>query len=105
MDWEESENHKGTTVFWYRAMYRTGSVHGLGGIGDIKVRSCFCIGPGGTWIGPDTKTSTATGLGGHHTGITADMVKNFINHTHKYINEYIQKSEKLKNRGIKCVLT
>ena len=53
---------KGTTVFWHRVMYRTGSEHGLGCIGEAKVRPCFCIGSGGTWIGPDTKTSTATRL-------------------------------------------
>ena len=49
---------KGTSVFWYR----TGSVHGLNGIGELKVRVCFGIGPGGTWINSDTKTSTATCL-------------------------------------------
>ena len=49
---------KGTSVFWYR----TGSVHGLNGIGELKVRACFGIGPGGTWINSDTKTSTATCL-------------------------------------------
>ena len=45
---------EGTGVFWYR----TGSVHGLNGIGEPKVRACFGIGAGGTWINSDTKTST-----------------------------------------------
>ena len=42
--------------------------------------------------------------GGRHSGIDADMAQKFINHTHKYINEYISKSEVLKNRGIECIL-
>ena len=42
-------------VFWYR----TRSVHGLNGIGEPKVRVCFVIGSGGTWINSDTKTSTS----------------------------------------------
>ena len=42
--------------------HRTGSVHRLDGIGESKLRECFCIGLGGTWIATDTKTSTATSL-------------------------------------------
>ena len=52
--------HEGTAVFWYR----TGSVHGLIGIAEPKVRACFGIASGGTWIASDTKTSTATCLPG-----------------------------------------
>ena len=42
--------------------------------------------------------------GGHHTGVDALLTHKFINHTHKYINEYIKESEKLKDSGIECVL-
>ena len=42
--------------------------------------------------------------GGHHTGIDATVARGFIKHTHKFINEYIQKSEKLKNRDMVCAL-
>ena len=45
---------KGTVVF----LYRTGSVHEFRGIGESKVRVCFCIGLGGTGIVVDNKTST-----------------------------------------------
>mgnify|MGYP003326785557 CR=1 FL=1 len=62
-------------MFWYRAMYRTGSVHGLGGIGDIKVRSCFCIGPGGTWIGPDTKQNQYRDRSDHYSVMKFDWLR------------------------------
>ena len=42
--------------------------------------------------------------GGVHRGVDSVMARNFIKHTHKYINEYIRESEKLKNTGIECVL-
>ena len=42
--------------------------------------------------------------GGTHTGIDGCMVRTFIQHTHKYINECIRESTKLKNSGIECVL-
>ena len=38
--------------------------------------------------------------GGRHTGIDERMARAFINHTHKYINEYIRGSEQLKDSGI-----
>ena len=42
--------------------------------------------------------------GGIHSGIDARLARKFINHTHKYINEYIETSDKLKNTGIRCNL-
>ena len=42
--------------------------------------------------------------GGIHAGIDGCMTRKFIQHTHKYINEYIRESTKLKNSGIDCVL-
>ena len=42
--------------------------------------------------------------GGRHKGIDGVLARQFIKHTHKYINEYISKSEKLKNRGMVCSL-
>ena len=38
--------------------------------------------------------------GGRHAGIDSCLASSFIRHTHKYINEYIQSSEKLKNTGM-----
>ena len=35
--------------------------------------------------------------GGRHSGIDSHLAKKFIHHTHKFINEYIKTSEKLKN--------
>ena len=43
-------------------MYRMNLIHESNGIGKTKVRTCFCIGPGGTWIATDTKTSAAINL-------------------------------------------
>ena len=42
--------------------------------------------------------------GGRHNGIDENIARGFIKHTHKYINEYISKSEKLKDTGLECVL-
>ena len=42
--------------------------------------------------------------GGVHGPIDACLARKFIRHTHKYINEYINMSDKLKDRGIECVL-
>ena len=41
---------------------------------------------------------------GIHSGIDARLARKFINHTHKYINEYIETSDNLKNTGIRCNL-
>ena len=35
--------------------------------------------------------------GGRHKGIDSTLASSFIRHTHKYINEYIQSSAKLKD--------
>ena len=42
--------------------------------------------------------------GGEHAPIDSTLARKFINHTHKYINEYIETSESLKDTGIRCVL-
>ena len=42
--------------------------------------------------------------GGVHSPIDASLARKFITHTHKYINEYIETSDKLKGRGIRCFL-
>ena len=43
--------------------------------------------------------------GGVHHGIDANLARKFINHIHKYVNEYISTSVKLKDTGIdECVL-
>ena len=39
-----------------------------------------------------------------HGGVDEQLARKFITHTHKYINEYINESPKLKDRNIKCVL-
>ena len=38
--------------------------------------------------------------GGRHAGVGATLASSFIRHTHKFINEYIQSSKKLKNTGM-----
>ena len=38
--------------------------------------------------------------GGRHSGIDSNLASKFIRHTHKFINEYIQTSAKLKNTGM-----
>ena len=38
------------------------------------------------------------------TSIDANLARKFINHTHKYVNEYISTPVKLKDTGIGCVL-
>ena len=42
--------------------------------------------------------------GGTHGGVDVRLARNFITHTHKFINEYISQSAALKDTGIKCVL-
>ena len=42
--------------------------------------------------------------GGVHGGIDECLARKFIMHTHKFINEYISESPKLKDTGIECVL-
>ena len=49
---EPKARRRDTVVFWYRM----GSVHGLLGITEPKVRVCVGTVSGGTWITSDTKT-------------------------------------------------
>ena len=42
--------------------------------------------------------------GGQHVPIDSCLVRKFIQHTHKYINEYIDRSDRLRGTGIRCRL-
>lgn len=39
-------------------------------------------------------------LGVIHNGLDSDLAPKYINHTHKYINEYVRSSPQLKHRGV-----
>lgn len=42
--------------------------------------------------------------GGEHRPIDSGLACRFIKHTHKHINEYINTSDRLKNKNLRCIL-